>query len=54
VDGAGSAVISDNMIAGAEKGAVVGMRWGETATGDLALSGAGRYPQLLVERNRVS
>ena len=54
VDGAGSAVISDNMIAGASKGAVVGMRWGDTATGDLALSGAGRYPQLLVERNRVS
>jgi uncharacterized secreted repeat protein (TIGR03808 family) len=54
VDGAGSAVISDNMISGADKGAVVGMRWGETATGDLALSGAGRYPQLLVERNRVS
>jgi uncharacterized secreted repeat protein (TIGR03808 family) len=54
VDGAGSAVISDNLIAGAASGAVVGMRWAETATGDLALSGADRYPHLLVERNRIS
>jgi len=53
-EGAGSAVISDNMISGATKGAVVGMRWSEPATGDLALSGADRYPRLLVERNRVS
>jgi uncharacterized secreted repeat protein (TIGR03808 family) len=54
VDGAGSAVISDNLIAGASNGAIVGMHWAETVTGDLALSGADRYPQLLVERNRVS
>jgi hypothetical protein len=30
------------------------MRWAQTATGDLAQSGADRYPHLLVERNRVS
>ncbi|MCR4281676.1 MAG: TIGR03808 family TAT-translocated repetitive protein [Bauldia sp.] len=54
VDGAGSAVISDNLISGADKGAIVGMRWAETATGDLALTGARGYPHLLVERNRVS
>ena len=54
VDGAGSAVISDNMISGADKGAVVGMRWTELATGDLALSGADKFPRLLIERNRVS
>ncbi len=54
VDGAGSAVISDNLIAGADKGAVVGMRWAEPATGDLALTGARGYPHLTVERNRVS
>ena len=54
VDGAGSAVISDNLISGAERGAVVGMRWGEEASGDLARSGADAYPHLLVERNRVS
>ena len=54
VDGAGSAVISDNLISGASNGAVVGMRWDQTATGDLALSGADRFPHLLVERNRIS
>ena len=54
VEGAGSAVISDNLISGASQGAIVGMRWAEPVTGDLALSGADRYPQLLVERNRVS
>lgn len=54
VDGAGSAIISDNLISGATGGAIVGMRWSETVTGDLALSGADRYPHLLVERNRVS
>jgi uncharacterized secreted repeat protein (TIGR03808 family) len=54
VEGAGSAVISDNLISGASSGAVVGMRWAQTATGDLAQSGADRFPHLLVERNRVS
>ncbi len=54
VEGAGSAVISDNLISGASQGAVVGMRWAQTVTGDLAQSGADRYPHLLVERNRVS
>jgi uncharacterized secreted repeat protein (TIGR03808 family) len=54
VDGAGSAVISDNLISGADKGAVIGMQWDKTATGDLAQNGAERYPQLLVERNRIS
>ena len=54
VDGAGSAVISDNLISGADKGAVVGMHWDKAATGDLAQNGAERYPHLLIERNRIS
>lgn len=54
VEGAGSAVISDNLIAGADRGAVVGMRWDKTATGDLAQAGAAQFPKLLVERNRIS
>jgi len=54
VKGAGSAVISDNLIAGAEDGAILGMRWAETASGDLAKTGADRFPHLLIERNRVS
>jgi uncharacterized secreted repeat protein (TIGR03808 family) len=54
VEGAGSALISDNLISGADKGAVVGMRWAETASGDLAKGGAQKFPNLLIERNRVS
>ena len=54
VEGAGSAVISDNLISGAGKGAVVGMSWDKAATGDLALNGAKDFPKLLVERNRIS
>ncbi len=54
VDGAGSAVISDNVIAGADKGAILGMRWEKPASGDLAAGGAAQFPHLLVERNRVS
>jgi hypothetical protein len=54
VEGTGSALISDNLISGASKGAIVGMRWAEAASGDLAKTGAGKFPNLLVERNRVS
>jgi uncharacterized secreted repeat protein (TIGR03808 family) len=53
-EGAGSAVISDNLISGAANGAVVGMRWADRASGDLARSGADEFPHLTVERNRVS
>lgn len=53
VDGAGAAVISDNLISGALSGAIVGMRWAEIVTDDLAVTGVSEYPHLLVERNRV-
>ena len=53
-DGAGAALISDNLISGAERGAIVGMRWGEVATGDLAAGGAEQFPHLTVEGNQVS
>lgn len=54
-DGAGTAQISGNTITGAREGAVVGYRWKEPATGDLALQGSETgYPHLTVERNRVS
>jgi uncharacterized secreted repeat protein (TIGR03808 family) len=54
VEGSGSAVISDNLISGADKGAVIAMRWSIPASGDLARSGADDFPNLMVERNRVS
>lgn len=53
VDGAGPAVISDNVISGATKGAVVGYRWSDAATGDMASLGSSGYAHLTVERNQV-
>jgi uncharacterized secreted repeat protein (TIGR03808 family) len=54
VEGTGSAVISDNVIDRVSDGAVVGYRWADKATGDLAVEGAARYANLTIERNRVS
>ena len=46
-------MITDNAIEGARRGGVVGHRWTEAVTGDLAVDGSDR-PGLVVERNRVS
>lgn len=54
VEGAGSAVISDNVIDGAKDGAIVGHRWADAVTGDLASIGNAGYAHLTVERNHVS
>lgn len=54
VEGAGTAVISDNVIDGTLHGAIVGQRWAEPATGDLTSSGKSGYEHLTVERNHVS
>ncbi|PDQ20751.1 TIGR03808 family TAT-translocated repetitive protein [Mesorhizobium sanjuanii] len=54
VEGAGTAVISDNVIDGAQNGAIIGQRWAEPVTGDLASSGSAGYAHLTVERNHVS
>jgi len=54
VEGTGSAVISDNVIDDVRDGAIVGYRWTEAATGDLAVEGAGGHANLTIERNRVS
>jgi uncharacterized secreted repeat protein (TIGR03808 family) len=56
--GAGAAVVASNMIAGAKRGAIVGMDGKEPATGDLTQGGAkseiSRYPQLKIGDNKVS
>jgi uncharacterized secreted repeat protein (TIGR03808 family) len=51
--GAGTAVIASNMIAGARRGAIVGMERRKPVTGDLALAGAERYPKLRISGNQV-
>ena len=57
VEGAQSTVITDNLISGSRRGAIVGMRWDETASGDLARAeaeGVEKFAHLQVERNHVS
>lgn len=51
--GAGQAMLSGNMIAGARNGAIVGMRWHERATGDLARTGARDWPTIRLADNSV-
>ncbi len=53
VEGAGAAVICDNVIEGVQRG-VVGYRWGDAVSGDLAVEGTGAFGHLTVERNRVA
>lgn len=52
--GAGHAVISDNLIDEVTVGGVVGYEWTRPVTEDLAVHGAEGWPNLTVERNRVS
>ena len=54
VEGAGAAVINNNLISGATSGAIVGMRWADEVSGDLARSGAEAFPQLMIERNAAT
>lgn len=51
--GAGAAVISQNLITGARRGAIVGMEWQKVVTTDLALVAPGAYPQLTISGNQV-
>ncbi len=52
--GAGSAIISDNMISDVREGAILGSEWNDIVTGDLALAGSAAYPQLTIERNHTT
>ncbi len=53
-EGAGSAVITDNVFEDTPDGAVLGFEWVKKVTGELAAAGDAAYPQLTIERNRVS
>jgi uncharacterized secreted repeat protein (TIGR03808 family) len=53
VDGAGPAVIADNVIQGAKKGAILGHKWADIVSGDMALHGNQGFAHLTVERNRA-
>ncbi len=51
VEGAGPALIANNLIAESETGAILGMRWTEVGTGELA-DGAEAPPGLTLQGNR--
>lgn len=50
-EGAGSAVITDNLFEATAQGAVLAFRWDKAASVDLA-DGSAAYPQLTIDRNR--
>ncbi|MGR9371577.1 TIGR03808 family TAT-translocated repetitive protein [Rhizobium leguminosarum] len=52
-DGAGTAVITDNIFQETTEGAVLGFQWEKKVSGEMA-GGGSPYAQLTVERNRVS
>ncbi len=52
VDGGGPALIANNLISGASDGAVVGFRWAERTTRDLAVDNP--FVQLTISGNRVA
>ncbi|WP_048646095.1 TIGR03808 family TAT-translocated repetitive protein [Nitratireductor soli] len=54
VEGSGSAVISGNVISESPRGAIVGHRWAEAVTKDLAMTGSAGHARLTVENNQVS
>ncbi|MGB7334721.1 MAG: TIGR03808 family TAT-translocated repetitive protein [Salaquimonas sp.] len=54
VEGAGQTHIADNTISGASEGAIIGHRWHDMVTGDLAKSYEQDFPHLSIERNRTS
>lgn len=54
VEGSGSAIITDNVIEAAKNGAIVGYRWAEAATGDIAEAEESGFSHLTVARNRAS
>jgi uncharacterized secreted repeat protein (TIGR03808 family) len=53
VPGAGTALIANNIIAEARRGAIVGMARSQPVTGDLAKAGVERYAHLTVSGNLV-
>ena len=50
--GAGGAVIANNLISGARRGAIVGVEWDKAVTGDL-IAGTSQYPSLTINGNKA-
>jgi uncharacterized secreted repeat protein (TIGR03808 family) len=53
-EGAGSAIIANNIFQSVRSGGIIGYRWRDAATGDLAKGEAKQFAHLTIENNRVS
>lgn len=53
VSGAGSALVSNNLISGSRGSAIVGLDHAKTATGDLGKEGSSRFPQIVLGLNVI-
>ena len=53
VEGSGTALLADNLFQETPEGGIVGFRWNDKTTGDLALAGNGGFAHLTIEGNRV-
>ena len=54
VEGAGTALIADNLFQEVKDGAILGYRWNDKVTGDLAKDGAAAFPHLTLAGNRTA
>ena len=54
VEGIGSVSITNNIFANLDSKAIVGYRWHDAVTGDLAAGNAQTFPTLKIEGNSVS
>jgi len=54
IEGAGATMIADNLISATPEGAIVGMRWADAATGDLAIAGAEAFERITIGENLVT
>jgi uncharacterized secreted repeat protein (TIGR03808 family) len=52
-DGAGSALVNNNMISGAPRGAVVGLDLARPVTPDLSADGAAKFSQIVIGTNAI-
>ncbi len=53
MQGAGSALVNNNMISGTPRGAVVGLDHAKPVTGDLSAAGASRFAQVVIGANAI-
>jgi hypothetical protein len=54
VEGAGPTIIANNIFDGTRNGAIVGHRWSDPVTADLATLGNAGYAHLTIEGNHAS